>query len=459
MTDRLGARTLGQVPAGVRRPDYDFAALRVGIVHLGLGAFHRAHQAMFTEDAIRAAGGDWGVAGVSLRHADAPAALNPQDGLYTVETLADPGSLRVVGVLRRALAATSQADAVLAAMAAAATHIISLTVTEKAYRLDASGALDLADPDILHDLTRPAKPISAVGWLTEGLARRREAGGAPLSVLSCDNLIGNGPKLQDAVRTMAEHWDAGLAAWIEAEVAFPGTMVDCIVPATSTASRARIEAGLGLTDQACVSREAFAQWVVEDRFAGPRPAWERAGVEFVADVAPHERLKLHVLNAAHSALAYLGLKHGHELVRQAIADPDLSRFADALMAEEIAPALPDLPVAAYWRGCRARFANPRLDHRLVQIGEDGSSKLAQRVYPLIIANARAGRPTKRLAAIVQAWLALAGQGRVKDPQGARLQSWAGSGCELGEIMGDPALFPDAFRAEPAVHRTLIGSEV
>jgi len=456
MTDRLSARTLGQVPPSVGRPDYDFANLGVGIVHLGLGAFHRAHQAAFTEDAIRAAGGDWGIAGVSLRHADAPAALNPQDGLYAVETLAEPGSLRIVGVLRQALAATSQADAVLAAMTAASTHIISLTVTEKAYRLDASGALDLADLEIVHDLKRPAKPISAVGWLTEGLARRREAGGAPLSVLSCDNLIGNGRKLQDAVRTMAAHWDAGLAAWIAAEVAFPQTMVDCIVPATSDASRARIEAGLGLTDQACVSREAFAQWVIEDRFAGPRPAWDRAGVEFVADVAPYERLKLHVLNAAHSALAYLGLRLGHQLVREAIADPELSRFMDALVSEEIAPALSELPVADYWRGCRARFANPRLDHRLTQIGEDGSSKLAQRIFPLLIANARAGRPSDRLAAVVQAWLELAGQGRVKDPQGVRLQSWAGSGSRPGEVMGDPALFPDAFRTEPAVHRTLMG---
>jgi fructuronate reductase len=233
-------------------------------------------------------------------------------------------------------------------------------------------------------------------------------------------------------------------------------MVDCIVPATSPESRARIEAALGLSDQACVSREAFAQWVIEDRFAGPKPAWQRAGAEFVADVVPYERLKLHVLNAAHSALAYLGLKHGQDFIRQAIADPHLGAFVDALMAEEVAPALPELPVAEYWRTCRARFANPRLDHRLVQVGEDGSSKLAQRIFPLLIANARAGRPTARLAAVVRAWLDLAGQGRVGDPQGGRLQSWAGSGCAPDEILGDPALFPDAFRTEPAVHRTLIG---
>jgi fructuronate reductase len=255
---------------------------------------------------------------------------------------------------------------------------------------------------------------------------------------------------------MAERWDPALAAWIGAEVAFPQTMVDCIVPATSPEGRARIEAGLGLTDLACVSREAFAQWVIEDRFAGPRPAWERAGVEFTDDVGRYERLKLHVLNAAHSTLAYLGLNQGLEFVRQAITDHELAAFVDAMMAEEIGPALPDLPVADYWRACRARFANPRLDHRLVQIGEDGSSKLAQRLYPLIIANARAGRPAARMAAVVRAWLDLAARGAVKDPQGPRLADWAAAGGAVCAIVKDAALFPDPFRAEPAVRSALVG---
>jgi fructuronate reductase len=447
---RLSIATLDQVHAGVRRPDYDFAGLGVGIVHLGLGAFHRAHQAVFTEDAVRAAGGAWGIAGVSLRHADAAEALTPQDGLYAVETLAEEGGVRVMGVLRQALAAQNDPEAVLCATAAPGVHIVSLTVTEKAYRLDGAGVLDLTHPDIVHDLERPARPLSAVGWLTAGLARRRAAGGAPLTVISCDNLMGNGRKLEAAVRTMAERWDAGLTAWIETEVAFPQTMVDCIVPATSPESRARIEAALGLADQACVSREAFAQWVIEDRFKGPRPAWERAGVEFVADVALYERLKLHVLNAAHSALAYLGLSQGHTFIRHAIAD-----VLDAMMAEEIGPALPDLPVADYWRLCRARFANPRLDHRLTQIGEDGSSKLAQRLYPLLIANARAGHPTKRLATVVRSWLRLAGQGIVKDPLAERITAFTASACPLAAALDDPALFPTPFRAEPTVRRALL----
>ena len=455
MSGRLSWASLDKAAASVRRPAYDVAGQKVGIVHLGLGAFHRAHQAVFTDDAIEAAGGDWGITGVSLRHGDAAAALNPQDGLYAVETLSEAGGLRVVGAVRRALTAIVDAEAMLEAMASASTHIISLTVTEKAYRLDAAGALDLAHPDIVHDLARPIRPASAVGWLAAGLARRRAEGGAPLTVISCDNLMGNGRKLEAAVLALAELWDRDLARWIADEVAFPQTMVDCIVPATTVESRARVEAGLGLADHACVSREAFAQWVIEDRFKGPRPAWDRAGVEFTADVTSFEWLKLHVLNAAHSALAYLGMLHGHALVREAIADPELSAFVDAMMVEEIVPALPDLPATDYWRTCRTRFANPRLDHRLTQIGEDGSSKLAQRLYPLIVANARAGRRSARMASVVRSWLTLAGQGAVKDPQGARLAAWAGSGCEPAEILGDPALFPGAFRTDPAVRRALI----
>lgn len=367
--------------------------------------------------------------------------------------------MRIVGVLRRALAGAHDPQAVIEAMAAPSTHIISLTVTEKAYRYDAAGQLELAHPELVHDLGRPDTPASVVGWLTEGLARRRAAGGAPVTVISCDNLVGNGRKLGGAVRTLAERWDPALAAWIEAEIAFPQTMVDCIVPATTDESRARIEAAIGLRDQACVSREAFAQWVIEDRFAGPRPAWERTGVELVAEVAPYEQLKLHVLNAAHSTLAYLGLPRCHGFVRQAIADPELSGFLDAMMGEEVAPALPGLPVADYWRTCCARFANPRLDHRLAQIAEDGSSKLAQRIYPLLIDGARAGRSVERLAAIVRAWLELAGQGLVKDPRAEHLQGWSTSGCSFGRLLSDPALFPEPFRSEPAVRRALIGSEM
>lgn len=452
---RLSIETLETAAPAVARPRIDVAGLKCGVVHLGVGAFHRAHQAVFTEDAIEAEGGDWGIVGVSLRHPDVADALEPQDGLYAVETLAQTRGYRIVGALRRALCAPRAPAEVLAALAAPATQVVTLTITEKGYGLDARGELDLADPQIAHDLAAPAKPRTAIGWLALALDERRRTGAGPVTLISCDNLMGNGGKLAAAVTAFADRAYPGLLAWIAANAAFPATMVDCIVPATSPEARKRIEAAIGLSDAACVSREAFAQWVIEDRFAGPRPAWERAGAEIVADVRGFERLKLHVLNAVHSALAYLGPPRGWLYVRQAIADPELARFADGLIAEEVAPVLPDLPVADYWRATRARLANPAIDHRLDQIAQDGSAKLAQRVFPLIVANARAGRPTGRLAAIVRAWMGAAGLGEAPDPKAARLAAWIDAGADLAAALDDPALFPDAFRTDAAVRGAML----
>ncbi|HEY1878611.1 MAG TPA: mannitol dehydrogenase family protein [Caulobacteraceae bacterium] len=443
---RLSQATLSRLPAAIRRPAYDRERLKTGILHLGPGAFHRAHQNVFTEDAIAAAGGDWGVTGVSLRSAALSEALAPQDGLYAVETLGE--GVRVVGVVKRVLFAPASPGRVLAAFADPNIHVVTLTITEAGYALAPDGKLDLAHPDIVHDLR--GIPVSALGWLVTGLAARRRAGGEPITVISCDNLSGNGAKLAAAVRAFADRADPTLGPWLEASVAFPSTMVDCIVPATDAGHRARVEAALGLEDAASVQREAFAAWAIEDRFAGPRPAWEAAGAEIVASVEGHERLKLHVLNATHSALAYLGLPRGLSFVRQAIADPELAAFAEAMVGEEIAPALAGLDVAGYWAKTRARLANPSLDHRLAQIAEDGSAKLAQRIFPILIANARAGRPAARLAAVIRAWLDAVGEGRARDPQGASLAAWLVTGGDLAAALDDPVLFPEPFRAEPLV---------
>jgi fructuronate reductase len=268
-----------------------------------------------------------------------------------------------------------------------------------------------------------------------GLARRRLQGGRPLTVINCDNLTGNGPRLRDAVIALAARLDPALASWIWRDVAFPETMVDSIVPASDSASRARVETALGMEDQASVQREIFAQWVIEDRFAGPRPVWDKVGVEIVGAVAPFRQLKLHVLNAPHSALAYLGLRRGHQYVRQAIADPDLARFLDRMIAEEVAPGLPGLDVAGYWRITRERFANSAIDHRLDQIAGDGPFKLAQRVFPLMISNLRAGVPFDRLGAIVRGWLDHAG-------------------LDINAALSDPRLFPDDFRREAKLRQAI-----
>jgi fructuronate reductase len=453
---RLSFSTLAQVPAAVRRPRYDPARLGVGILHLGLGAFHRAHQAVYTEDAIEADGGDWGICAVSLRRPDSPRALAAQDGLYTVEIRGEQLEHRIVGAIRRAATGPLEPRALLDAFASPATHVVTLTVTEKGYALGADGALDLADPDVAHDLRAPAEPRSTVGWLVAGLAERQARGGGPVSILSCDNLSQNGRRLEAAVLAFARESRPGLEAWIADNAAFPSTMVDSITPASTPELRGRVEAALGLEDAACVQREAFVQWAIEDRFAGPRPAWEAGGAEFVSDVEPFERLKLHVLNAAHSALAYLGLPRGHALVREAVNDPELAGLVEAMVLGEIAPALPELPVEAYWRTVRRRFANPSIDHRLAQISDDGSRKLAQRILPILIANVRAGRPAGRLAQVVRGWLALGAQGRLNDPEAQRLADWGRAGADLDAALDDPRLFPDAFRAESALRRAMAG---
>jgi fructuronate reductase len=453
MTGRLGLASLGSIPHAVRRPRYDVGALGVGIVHLGLGAFHRAHQAVFTEDAIEHSGGDWGIAGVSLHHSAISDVMTQQDCLYTVETLDNAPSYHVVGAIRRA---TGSRDEILALLSAPTTRAVTLTITEKGYCLGADGQLDFAHDDIVHDLVSPQTPRSAIGWLALGLRVRAQTGAGPLTVLSCDNLPANGVKLGNAVRAYA---DRAFERTHGIDAGFPQTMVDCIVPATDDASRGRVREVLGLEDMASVEREPFAQWVIENRFAGPLPDWAGVGAEIVDDVAAYERLKLHVLNASHSALAYLGLARGLRFTREAIADPELSRFVDEMVMTEIAPALAPLPVAEYWRSVRKRLANPMIEHRLAQIAEDGSVKLNARVVPILVANVRANRPFAKLATVVRAWMDFVRAPGIKDPQAARFAAWVAAGASPGALLDDPAVFPDAFRTDTVLRNALIGDGV
>ena len=442
MTPRLNLETLASLPAHVRRPDFDFQHLGVGIVHLGLGAFHRAHQAVFTEDALIAGGGDWGILGVSLRHAAAPAALAAQDQLYTVETLASTLEYRVMAAIRASLCPTTHGAQLEEALASPQTHIVTLTVTEKGYCLGIDGELDFAHAEISHDLHHPDQPGSAIGWIARGLAARHQSHGRPITVVSCDNLQANGPRLHRAVSAFMERSRPDLLSWLKDNVAFPRTVVDCIVPAATDASRARLAQALGLEDTAGVQREPYSQWVIERHFSGPRPAWDRVGVQIVDDVDAHGRLKLHVLNACHSALAYLGLPRGYVFVREAIIDADLARFLTELVSAEIAPALDPLPVQEYWRTVRTRFVNPRIDHRLSQISEDGSQKLAERIFPLMVANAGTGAPIRLLSRIVRGWLELTyGE------------------AHLRAALDDPRLFPPPIRDNPSLRAAILEAAV
>jgi fructuronate reductase len=451
---RLSLSTLHRVPTGVRRPLFGPEQLTVGVVHLGVGAFHRAHQAVYTEDALSKDDLRWGILGISLRRPDAAQQLLPQDCLFTVEQLGASADYRIIGVVRGIITGPEQPEAVFEAIASPHVHLITLTVTEKGYTLTTNGDLDVHHADVIADLRATAPPQTTVGWLTGGLVQRYRNGRKPVTVVCCDNLSSNGAKLRGAVLQFARELNADAARWIDAEVCFPNTMVDRLVPAADAMTRARVQNALGLRDLACVQCEEFSQWIIEDSFSGPRPAWEKAGARFVSDVAAHEKLKLHVLNATHSALAYLGLRRGHVFVREAIADPELESFLDRLIVEEIVPSLSPLPAFDYWTVTKRRFANPRINHALSQIAEDGSVKLAQRVYPTLIANARAGRSTHCLARIVQAWLEFA-RGPVKDPNRERLESWSKTGGHVAAALDDPVLFPEPFRAEPSVRAALL----
>jgi len=406
---RLGLGEVAALPAAVARPAYDAARLPVGIVHLGIGAFHRAHQAIYTDDAIAAGGGDWGICGVSLRSADVRDRLVPQDGLYTAVEKSPAGvRRRVVGSVRDVLFLRDARAAVDARLADPATKIVSLTVTEKGYcHAPATGALDFSHPDIVHDLATPAAPASVVGLLTRAFAARRAANAGPLTVVCCDNLPHNGKVVCGIVRAFAAATDPSLADWIDANAAFPSTMVDRIVPATTDADIGDNDAALGLHDAAPVVFEPFRQWVIEDAFATPRPAWEAGGAQFVADVAPFEAMKLRLLNASHSAFAYLGFLAGHEYIYQVAGQPEFVAFMRRFMQDEVTPTLQTLPgvdLPAYREALVQRFGNPALPHRTQQIAMDGSQKLPQRLLDTARENLAAGRPIRLTALAVAGWM-------------------------------------------------------
>ncbi|WP_419899203.1 mannitol dehydrogenase family protein [Roseomonas sp. USHLN139] len=433
---RLSSRSLGQLrPQGaVELPRYDRAALRPAIVHLGLGAFVRAHGVLYTEDVLNQAGGDWGVLGVSLQRPDQRDRLAPQDGLYTTLERGPEGErARVVGGLLGVLVAPEDPAALVARLAHPDTRIVSLTVTEKGYCHDpASGRLNPDHPDVRHDLEHPDAPRSAVGFLVAALRQRRAAGLPPFTVLCCDNLPHNGALVAGLVRDHAARLDAGLAEWIAAEVRFPATMVDRIVPALAEADLAAAQAATGLADHAPVGHEPFRQWVIEDRF-GPagRPAWETAGAQLVADVAPFEHMKLRLLNGAHSALAYLGYLAGHETIVDAVSDPALAGYARRLWAE-IRPMVPEPPgqdLEAYTDALLRRFGNPAIRHRTWQIAMDGSQKLPQRLLSTVRERLAAGLPIPALALAVAAWVRYVGgtdeRGApidLRDPMAAELRA-------------------------------------
>ncbi|HGH3372149.1 mannitol dehydrogenase family protein [Kluyvera intermedia] len=366
-------------------PTYDRSKLVSRIVHLGFGAFHRAHQAVYADILAAEHGSDWGYTEVNLIGGEQQIAdLNHQDNLYTVaEMSADAWTARVVGVVKEALhAQVDGLETVLAKMCEPQVAIVSLTITEKGYcHSPATGQLMLDHPFIAADLQNPHQPKSAPGVVVEALARRKAAGLPAFSVMSCDNMPENGHVMRNVVCAYARAVDAGLADWIESHVTFPSTMVDRIVPAVTPETLDKIEQLTGVRDPAGVACEPFRQWVIEDNFVAGRPAWEKAGAELVSDVIPFEEMKLRMLNGSHSFLAYLGYLAGYQHINDCMGDENYRRAAHDLMLKEQAPTLKvqNVDLARYADLLIARYTNPALRHRTWQIAMDGSQKLPQRM--------------------------------------------------------------------------------
>ena len=428
---RLTDAALHRLPADVARPLYTRSAMRTGIVHLGLGAFHRAHQAVFTDDCLNAGETDWGIAAASLRSPDTRDALAQQDGLYTLALREGVNqTLRVIGAIGRTFVAPEDPGALLAAMADQAVRIVSLTVTEKGYTANiAAGDLRLDDPGVQHDMANPESPQTALGFVAQALALRRAAGIRPFTLLSCDNLPGNGHLLHRVLTQFATSRDADFGRFVTDEVACPSCMVDRIVPATTDADRDMVAARLGMRDAWPVVAEPFFQWVIEDRFPTGRPEWERAGVAFAPDVGPHEAMKLRLLNGAHSTIAALGRVSGHATVADAIGNPVIRAFITAYWAEVAPTIAPGIDVAGYTGRLLTRFDNTALHHRCAQIATDASLKVPQRIVAPLRELASVGRPASMLCFALAAWIRSC-QGTdeagaampLSDPQ---LQNWTG----------------------------------
>jgi fructuronate reductase len=378
---RLSQSALAGLPADVTRPRYNRAAVTPGIVHLGVGAFHRGHQAVFVDDCLGRGETGWGIVAASLRSPATRDALAPQDNLYTYcERNGETETLRVIGSIIECLVAPEDPARLIERLADPRVRVVTLTVTEKGYLADLSRGRLLADhPDILHDLENPDVPRTIHGYLFAASQRRREEGSVPLTLVSCDNLPSNGRLLQALFGEFARLADPQHGAAIAGALSCPCVMVDRIVPATTETDRQGIAARLGVEDAWPVVAEPYFRWVIEDRFPHGRPGLEKSGAEFVADVEPFEHMKLRMLNGAHTAIAAIGQVAGFDTVADTYGRDEVRRFIDAYWGE-VAPTLaPEVDGESYVAGLRGRFANPALRHRAAQIATDASQKVPQRI--------------------------------------------------------------------------------
>lgn len=459
LTDRLSLATLAAATErpGVSGPAVDPRALSIGIVHFGVGAFHRAHQAVFTEDAAAGAGDTrWGILGVTGRSAKVKDQLESQDGLYSVLTKAtDATALRVMGSMRKVAFPGVDSEDVLRTLAAENVHLASLTITEKGYPRTPEGSLDLANPRVAADVEALRAELfgrhftgatrTPLGLLARGLARRQSTSGAPFAVVCCDNLMSNGSVTRGLVMALAEAAGAErLLEWIDSDVTFPSTMVDRIVPATTESNREEAGRMLGLRDEGLVVAEPFGQWVIEDNFKVPRPEWERSGAVVTADVGVFEVAKLRMLNATHSLLAYLGALRGYPMIADAVTSDGLAQEARRLQRDDIIPTLtapPGTDLGEYGESILDRFANPALGHTTLQVAMDGSQKLPVRVLGTVADRLADGEVPQSAALLVAAWMVFIYRGRDVNGRPLRLDD------PMADLLRETAAGPEGGLAD------------
>lgn len=409
----LNTNTLNHLPSDISKPQYDRKSINIGQVHIGLGAFHKGHQAIFTEAVLNQFGGNWAICGVSLRNTRARDELKPQDGLYTLSVQDNNNEdLTVIGAIQKILVAPEEPQAVIDQLAQPNVHVVTLTITEKGYCLNpATGELDFNHVDIQQDLQLNKAPITAIAYLCAAFKKRMLNNLAGLTVISCDNCTHNGKKLATAVNAFAEKTDPTLLGWIKQHVTFPSTMVDRIVPAVTSEDKHRISEKLGLHDNAGISTEPFCQWVIENNFASVIPPWADLigdfNAELVADVAPFEEMKLRLLNGSHSTLAYLACLMDIETVADAIKVVEIRHVVSHLMENEMQPTLQlpdDFNIKAYIENLLIRFSNSALKHQTQQIAMDGSQKIPQRLLPAMKENLSNQRSITISCLAIAAWI-------------------------------------------------------
>jgi mannitol 2-dehydrogenase len=407
----LTAANLGALPDRVARPGYDRSKIDIGIVHFGVGGFHRAHQAMYLDQLMnRGLALDWGICGVGVLPADARMrdALLRQDGLYTLVVKHPNGDLdaRVIGSLVRYLFGPDQPEEILDTLTNERIRIVSLTITEGGYNVDPAKPFDSSNSKIIDEMQPNDPPKTAFGFIVEALRRRREKGIEPFTVLSCDNIQGNGDIARFSVAGFAELKDPDLGAWIRKNVSFPNSMVDRITPVTTPHDIEILEAGFGICDSWPVVCEPFAQWIIQDTFPAGRPLWEECGVQLVEDVEPYELMKLRLLNASHQALAYAGYLAGYRDVADAATDPVFVEFLKAYMNREARPTLapvPGIDLDEYIATLLERFANTTVGDTIARLAAAASDRIPKWVLPVIRANLSSGGEILRSVAIVASW--------------------------------------------------------